>query len=103
MHTGDPFYNNMPDGYLCQASDNPPNKNMGGDSIVNIYAHELAEMYTNPNLFTWYFNNEDQHEVADACGWSFGTYTGNSNVVVAKKKFLIQELWIPGRGCALSG
>eukprot|EP00597_Dinobryon_sp_UTEXLB2267_P004760 CAMPEP_0170076792 /NCGR_PEP_ID=MMETSP0019_2-20121128/13728_1 /TAXON_ID=98059 /ORGANISM="Dinobryon sp., Strain UTEXLB2267" /LENGTH=244 /DNA_ID=CAMNT_0010288713 /DNA_START=344 /DNA_END=1078 /DNA_ORIENTATION=- len=76
------------------------NGNLGADSMVTVYAHEIAETITN-YANAWYFNS-NQFENADACSWDFGDYTGNSNVVLGNKKFLVQRMWVPTKGCVIS-
>lgn len=95
----------------CAEITNRPtvNKNLGGDSLVNIYGHELTEVISNPTasatsnswLFDPSFNLCDRIapcENADVCSWNFGVDTSSqvSNVVVGKKQFLVQQFWQPG-------
>ena len=78
-----------------------PNKDLSGDNMVTTYAHELAESITNFNNNAWY-QDSSQMEIADLCNFNPGDYSGNSNIVVGKKSFLIQQLWVRNIGCAMS-
>ena len=74
------------------------NGNIGADNLLTTYAHEIAECITNYNDDGWHIG---QLETADLCNVEFGTKS-NSNIIVGNKKFLIQQLYIPGRGCTMS-
>jgi len=93
------------------------NKNAGADSLVSVYAHEIAEVITNPLVgsmqpnytHAWTFKNGsrprecggyDICEVGDPCNFNFGT-DNNSNMLVGKKRFLIQGTWQKGFGCTI--
>jgi hypothetical protein len=77
------------------------NNNLGGDSIANFYAHELVEAVTGSSG-AWSFNSDPPFEMADICGWDFGSTTSNWKTWIGTKKFLLQKLWLPGYGCTLS-
>ena len=103
MVIGDPSY--ATNGHECEeirATDpgGTANNNVGADSMVTVYAHEIAETVTNYNG-QWYFDS-NALENADACYWDFGDYVGNSNVVVGNKRFLVQQMWVPTIGCVMS-
>jgi len=103
MVIGDPSY--ASNGYQCEEiiSTDPggtANNNLGADSMVSVYAHEIAETITNYN-FAWYFNSNG-NENGDACFWDFGAYTGNSNMVAGTKRFLVQQMWVPTKGCLMT-
>lgn len=98
--------------YACaQLVEGTVNGNVGGDSLVNIYAHEVVECATDPLINAWYFSASPTCqdycaglEVADICNWNFLTPlpTDTSNVRVGDKWFLVQSMWQPGFGCVLS-
>eukprot|EP00597_Dinobryon_sp_UTEXLB2267_P000413 CAMPEP_0170076644 /NCGR_PEP_ID=MMETSP0019_2-20121128/13612_1 /TAXON_ID=98059 /ORGANISM="Dinobryon sp., Strain UTEXLB2267" /LENGTH=535 /DNA_ID=CAMNT_0010288481 /DNA_START=218 /DNA_END=1825 /DNA_ORIENTATION=+ len=106
-----------PENCAAFADNTTINHNIGGDSLVNIYTHELAEIITNPTVSlktpSWVFDSslsvchgDSPCENADVCSWNFGSAIDNddtlrSNTVVGSKKFLVQEIWQPGYGCAL--
>jgi len=104
MVMGDPSYAGIA-GEVCEeirATDpgGTANNNVGADSMVSVYAHEVVEAITDYNG-QWYF--ESNHlENADACFWKFGVYAGNSNMVVGNKRFLVQQMWVPTIGCVMS-
>jgi len=77
------------------------NNNLGADSMASVYAHEMAESITNYNGDAWYFTS-DANENGDACSFHYGDYTGNSNIVVGTKRFLVQQIWVPTKGCVMS-
>jgi hypothetical protein len=104
MVMGDPSYAGIA-GEVCEeirATDpgGTANNNVGADSMVSVYAHEIANTLTNYNG-QWYFDSNGM-EVADPCFWKFGVYTGNSNMVVGNKRFLVQQMWVPILGCVMS-
>lgn len=93
------------------AAERPPNGDVGVDGMVNVLAHELAEMSTNPLVNAWYAGEDPEfpQEIADLCEGIYGTggggsYTGellrdgggayNVNGV-GGRRFLIQWLWNP--------
>jgi hypothetical protein len=52
-------------GYPCEAiSFNTVNGNVGADSIVSVYTHEMVETITDPLGNAWYFNSP--------CTWAGG-------------------------------
>mmetsp|Transcript_7557 Transcript_7557/g.10684 ORF Transcript_7557/g.10684 Transcript_7557/m.10684 type:complete len:461 (+) Transcript_7557:99-1481(+) len=104
MVIGDPSYAGA-NGEACEQirfSDpgGTANNNLGADSMVSVYAHEMAETITNYNG-AWYFNSNG-NENGDACYWDFGDYSGNSNMVAGTKRFLVQQMWVPTKGCVMS-
>ena len=87
-------------GASCYAKFPPTaNGNLGADSMVSIYGHELFEQITDYDQ-AWYFD-ANGYECADSCNWDYGTYTGNSNIVVGSMNFLVQRVWLPGYGCTV--
>jgi len=98
---GDPSFVGQT-GQVCEEEITKPtaNQNLGGDSMINVYAHELAGTITN-YLDAWYFDSNND-ENGDECFWNFGNYLGNSNIQVGSKAFLVQKMWQPGKGCVLS-
>lgn len=97
--------------YCEQILNNTANGSLGGDSLVNIYSHEVEETVTNYDQKGWYFDSSNTclpgtcagFENADFCNWSFNTdVNSNSNMVIGGKPYLIQSLWQPGYGCVLS-
>ena len=90
----------------------PPtvNRNFGADSMVSVFAHEIAESITDGNNDGWYIDgttdeNPNGVEIADLCAWKFGDYnqTENFNVVLGDKKFLVQKMFQRDVGCVLYG
>ena len=86
------------------------NNNLGADSIINVYCHEIVETTSN-YIGAWYFdegavdsNGRSMHweESADACMWNFGSFSGNSNLNFGNRRFLVQQNWVPGYGCSMS-
>eukprot|EP00597_Dinobryon_sp_UTEXLB2267_P002385 CAMPEP_0170073534 /NCGR_PEP_ID=MMETSP0019_2-20121128/10929_1 /TAXON_ID=98059 /ORGANISM="Dinobryon sp., Strain UTEXLB2267" /LENGTH=404 /DNA_ID=CAMNT_0010283115 /DNA_START=133 /DNA_END=1347 /DNA_ORIENTATION=- len=75
------------------------NGDLGADSMVTTYAHQLAEVITNYDGKAWY-RDRDGQEIADICNFDFQTLS-NSNVVVGSRRFLVQALFQPGVGCVL--
>jgi len=105
---GDPSTAPGNNGYPCEALEvGTANGNVGADSMVSIYAHEIVETVTD-FMGAWYFDigainliTKDSlagSENADACSWIFGDGISNSNIVIGTKPFLIQYSWIPGYG-----
>ena len=101
-----------PDGYLCQPIPNKasPNNNIGADNMVSVLAHSIAGTITNSMKFVgnqptargaWHFDPSGL-EIGDNCKVNFGAYSGNYNLIVNKKKFFVQSLWLPGRGCSMN-
>jgi hypothetical protein len=76
------------------------NGNLGADSLLNVYAHEVVEMVSDPEINAWKFASGDEN--ADVCNYNFGPYFGNSNTIVGNKRFLIQQNWLLGYGCRMS-
>jgi len=75
------------------------NGDLGADSMVTTYAHELAETITDFDGNTWY-RDSDGEENADICNFDFQTQL-NSNIQVGAKRFLVQAQFQPGVGCVL--
>jgi hypothetical protein len=73
-----------------------PNNNFEFDSIINILAHEIAEVITDPLGTAWYFTSTED-EVADQCQWVFGSYKQTNgryySEIMGSYKFMIQTLW----------
>jgi hypothetical protein len=82
------------------------NGDTGGDSLVSVLAHEIAETITDPiPRLSWTFNPSlaicrysNPCEISDVCSWYYGSLpTGQRwNVVVGEKKFLVELIWQPG-------
>lgn len=99
-----------PSAHLCSLSHTvsddwiSPNRNVGADSIVSFYAHELMEVVTD-YLGSWHFPADENGialEIGDACAWDFGIlHTNNSNIRLGDRSFLVQQIWQPGVGCVL--
>jgi hypothetical protein len=91
-------------GFTCQqirSKTKTANADVGADSLVSIYAHEVTEITSDPFSSGWMFDNGDEN--ADRCGFNFGTIylnnKSNSNVRIGDKNFLVQQNWLPGFGC----
>ena len=90
----------------CAVQSTSPNNNAGADGMVNIIAHELAEIMNDPQLNAWY--DATGAECADKCAWTFGTtYTAangsKANVKLGTRDYLIQQNWVNtgAGGCVL--
>jgi hypothetical protein len=82
----------------CAAySGTTPNGNAGADGLASIFAHELEEAGSDPQLNAWY--DSSGYENADKCAWTFGTeYTtangGSANMKIGTRDYLIQRNWV---------
>ena len=74
------------------------NGNIGADSILVLYARELANTITDYNSDAW-FEDPGGFATADFCDFGTGA---NSNLQVGNKRFLVPQLYIPGIGCSMS-
>eukprot|EP01036_Dinobryon_divergens_P035275 gene35275-45678_t len=85
------------DRFNCSVIAPYPNGNQAADSTANMYAHEVAEVITDPILFKgWTFDrgpgrNSLPWENADECAWYFSGYSK-----VGAKNFSLQQNWQPG-------
>ncbi|KAJ3102872.1 hypothetical protein HDU97_000255 [Phlyctochytrium planicorne] len=80
-----------------------PNGNVAGDSIVNLLAHQIAQVVTDPLYDAWYFNaglqEESAVEIAGPCDWRFTGVPTNAtgadawNTIVGNRRYLLQDLW----------
>lgn len=86
-----------------------PNGSPAADAMASVFAHEITEVTSDPNLNAW-FAKATGSENADLCSWNFGAVAGAgagpfSNTAVGGRKWLIQQNWLattaPGK-CALS-
>ena len=83
----------------CSGNAPYPNGNLAADSVASIYAHEVAEVITDPALGQgWNFNPGPGRyptpwENGDECAWIY-PISGNSKV--GSKQFSLQEVWQPG-------
>jgi hypothetical protein len=91
----------------CQQQNTGPNGTSGGDGMASIWAHELEEAVTDPDLNAWY--DSRGYENADKCAWTFGsTYAAangaTANVHLGNRDYLIQRNWVNAGGgsCAMS-
>jgi len=69
------------------------NGNAAADAMVSVIAHELAEAATDP-FGTGWWNIYTGYENADMCAWKYGSYSGNSNIVLGGAKYLVQQNWL---------
>jgi hypothetical protein len=86
-------------------TESSPTNNIGGDSMANLFARQIANVVTNPTSATWYFmsgQGATNFEVGTICNSMFRTFYGNANVVVGRMAYRLQHLWIPRVGCALT-
>ena len=105
---GDPSSGPSESQAYCEVIAGAPtvNGNIGADSMVNILAHEIAEVVTNDDK-AWNDESLDgDGENGDICGWDFQlgenpNYT-NWNIVVGQKKFLVQSMYQVDYGCVIS-
>ena len=105
---GDPSSGPSDSQAYCEGIAGAPtvNGNIGADSMVNILAHEIAEVVTNDDK-AWNDESLDgDGENGDICGWDFqlGENPNNTNwnIVVGQKKFLVQSIYRVDYGCVLS-
>ncbi len=84
----------------CSAQGVSPNGNVGVDAMINVMAHELDEMVSDPDFLEYY--DAQGEESADKCAWTWGTVTrlpsgAYYNVQISTpsgfKKYLIQRQW----------
>lgn len=84
----------------CQAQTAGPNGTSGADGAASIFAHELEEAASDPDLNAWY--DSAGAENADKCAWTFGTeYTANgkrANMKLGTRDYLIQRNWVNASG-----
>jgi hypothetical protein len=96
----------------CPAScaeqwDSSPNNNPEADGMASVFAHELSETVTDPEVNAW-FRTSNNMENGDLCAWQFGTeYTASNgsraNVRLGARDYLLQENYIQGKNvCGLS-
>jgi len=90
--------------YACGHNTQYPTANgdVGGDSMISVLAHELAETVTDPMDFylgqNGYFSDTSGEENGDMCSWNFGTYlpgSSNANLALGDKNYLVQQLYVP--------
>ena len=87
------------DQFNCSVYQPYPNGNLAADSVANIYAHEVAEVITDPKAGQgWTFNPGPGRfpvpwECADECAWTFPS-SGYSSV--GAKNYSLQLIWQPG-------
>ena len=80
------------------------NGDPGGDSMVVAYAEQVVNTVTDGLLDAWY-SDVNGLEAGSACRGNFGSVdlsnanTGNFNINVTGKQFLVQGIWQPGKGC----
>jgi hypothetical protein len=92
----------------CQWQNPSPNNDPAADDAANMFAHELSETVTDPQLSAWW-RTSDGSEMGDLCEWTFGNTqvlpNGSSyNLTFAQRPYHLQRLWINGGGgyCALA-
>jgi hypothetical protein len=73
-----------------------PNGDPGVDAMISVFAHELVEAVTDPQLNAWY--DRSGYENADKCAWTFGTTStatngSKYNVTFGGRQWLIQRNW----------
>ena len=75
------------------------NDNFGADSMITTYAHEIAEVITDPFGNAWNFGTYDD-EIADKCTLNLGYYDENKNssTQIGEKNVLIIQQKIFQRG-----
>jgi len=90
---------NLVNAARCQSvTSKSVNSNVGADSVVNVYAHEMVETVTNA-YNAWVFDSNG-YENADDCAWNFGDLKGkNYNYKFGDKNFLVQLNYKPTVGC----
>lgn len=78
-----------------------PNGNAGADGLASIFAHELVEAGSDPQLNAWY--DSTGYENADKCAWTFGSTSnaaggGVKNMTIGARDYLIQQNWVNAGG-----
>ena len=87
----------------CEAQTVSPNRNSGGDGMVNIVAQELEKTISDPDMNAWWNSNTGK-ENADQCSWLFGTLLGGTignggyNETMNGVNYLVQMNWENSRG-----
>lgn len=80
---------------LKKDNSNSPNGNYEMDAIINVLAHEISEVITDPIFKTFFDDNGDEN--ADKCAWRYGKVQSDKgklwNYKVGAKNFLIQQNW----------
>jgi len=81
----------------CAAQVLSPNGDAGIDGAINLLAHEIADVITDPLVNGWF--DASGKESADKCQWNFGSYYRASNGAYANmqlgnRNFLVQTMWI---------
>ena len=88
-----------------------PNGDPGVDGAINVYAHELMETVTDPEITAWYNPiNDTAYENADLCAWKFGNSTypaangAWANVHLGDRDYRVQTIWLNTQGgfCGLA-
>ena len=87
-----------------------PNGMPGVDAAISVFAHELAETVTDPQMDGWFYTTDagDMVETGDQCAWDFPNYNtldngANYNVVVNNQMYYIQSIWnLNTQTCAMS-
>jgi hypothetical protein len=88
-----------------------PNGDVAADTMVSVFAHELAETMTDPIAGTgWADSDPTWHwEIADKCGGTkLGQYETSpgvfANLHLGSRDYLVQSLWLNGTNgmCAMS-
>lgn len=91
---------------LCAPQQVSPNGDYNADAMASLLAAELFNSVTDPELNAWY--DRLGLEPADKCAWNFGTtyQTANgarANIRLGQRDYLLQQLWIPGKGGGACG
>jgi hypothetical protein len=91
----------------CAAQSKGPNGDAGADGTASIFAHELEEAATDPDINAWYDSQGEEN--ADKCAWTFGSQSTASNgakynLTIGGRPYLIQQNWVNASGghCAKS-
>jgi hypothetical protein len=104
IYAAQPYVQQFPT--ACSNNSAAPNGDAAADRVINVFAHEIEEATTDPDLNAWF--DAQGAENADKCAWNFGTTynngTGLANMKIGTKDFLIQMNWInAGNGGCLQG
>ena len=90
----------------CGVNNPTLNGTPGADAMASVFAHELEEATTDPDLNAWY-SLQSGMENGDKCAWNFGTTSTASNGAIYNQtfgsmKYLIQQNWtlLPSQACA---
>lgn len=77
---------------------NSPNNNLGADTVLDSFMHELSEAVTDPLGTGWFTDDGNGEEVGDLCNYNYGTtYVArngtHANTHLGNRDYLVQTIW----------